>query len=71
MTLSHHSSVLASVSLCLLCFSLAGCGGSDSSTGPSVSTNEIERYIQENPDKISGPEDSPVDEAAEFAAGNG
>lgn len=57
-----------------LCFVFAlaclvvGCSQSSTTSGPSV--NEIEQFIQENPDKIAKPEDSLVDAADEFSAGD-
>ena len=59
---------LAIVCACMVIPSL-GCSTSENQTG--ASTSEIQQYIQDNPDKVATPADSPADEAAEFAAGNG
>ncbi len=47
---------------------MSGCSSSENQSG--ASTNEIQQYIQNNPDKIARPEDSPANEQAEFEAGN-
>lgn len=51
----------------LLAFSSAvGC---EQSNAPGPAANEIEQYLQDNPDHVADPNDSMVDESAEFEAG--
>ncbi len=37
---------------------------------PTATTNEIQAYLEANPDAIEKPEDRAADESAEFAAGD-
>ncbi|WP_144054664.1 hypothetical protein [Rhodopirellula europaea] len=46
--------------------SAVGCGQSNA---PGPAANEIEQYLQDNPDHVADPNDSMVDESAEFEAG--
>ena len=64
--MSYRSSLF--VCLPILLASLVGCSQPETETG--ASSNEIERFIQENPDLVARPEDTPASEADEFAAGN-
>ncbi|WDQ17383.1 hypothetical protein [Rhodopirellula sp. P2] len=43
--------------------------GCEQSNAPGPAANEIEQYLQDNPDHVADPDDSMVDESAEFEAG--
>ncbi|MCO8122340.1 hypothetical protein NHH03_11365 [Stieleria sp. TO1_6] len=60
---------VASAAIVLVAGLLVGCGSE--SAKPTADTNDIQSYIDANPDKVDGPDSSPVDEASEFAAGDG
>ncbi|MCC9643551.1 hypothetical protein LOC71_14800 [Rhodopirellula sp. JC740] len=47
-------------------FSAVGCESSNTSGPPA---NEIEQYLENNPEHLADPNDSMVDESAEFEAG--
>tara|TARA_A100001391_G_scaffold196409_1_gene174952 strand:+ start:1029 stop:1307 length:279 start_codon:yes stop_codon:yes gene_type:complete len=57
------------LSLSLMGLALTGCG--EGGNQVNSSTSEIESFINENPDQLASPEDSPSSDADEFAAGNG
>lgn len=48
---------------------LSGCGGTETAGEPNASTNDIQAYLDANPDAVEKPEDVAADEAATFAAG--
>lgn len=53
---------------CLLLAAHSGCGGS-SNNEPGANSSDIVRYMQENPEMVARPEDSPGEYADEVAAG--
>lgn len=52
-----------------LLFTASFWGCSQSNNQPAPSMSELQKYVQENPDKLAAPEDSTGGDAAEFAAG--
>jgi hypothetical protein len=58
---------LGTLVLLASCF-IAGCGSDTNQPGPAG--NEIQDFLDQNPEMVASPEDAPADEAAEFEAGN-
>ena len=71
MTFKHVRSPLFQILVAFSSLSLVGCGGEGGDPEPNTSTNDIQAFLDENPDAVEKPEDVPADESEVFAAGDG